>query len=99
MRVVSIKSKVHGAEWPGGFGGENFLKHCLCNPDEFTVTYAEADEADIKQDKYSKETLKTFGMPALRDIYKILAEDKPDAPAPTTSVDGIIKAIMELQGE
>lgn len=104
MKIVSIFNKLTNNTFPGDFGGENFLKHCLNNPDEFTITYAQDDVDEPKIDKYSPEALKAYSMPDLREIYKVLLEKfiedgGENAPPPTTSVDGIIKAIVKLQGD
>lgn len=99
MKILSIYNKLTNNTFPGGVFGDNFEKHCLNNPDEFTITY-DVDEP-AKEDKinYSIETLKAFSMPELRTIYKVLSDGIEDPPPPTTSVDGIIKAIVKLQGE
>lgn len=98
MKIKEFHNKRTGDTLPAGIWGENFDKYCLTNPDEFEVIYSdELGEQEEKPTVYSKEELKGYSMKSLREVYDSLAESVENAPAPTTSKDGIIKAILEMQ--
>ncbi|MEI6478621.1 MAG: hypothetical protein WCO52_06625 [bacterium] len=99
MKIKAFFNKLTNNELPAGVWGDNFDNHCKQHPEEFDVIYSdEPEEATEAVTHYEKGSLNSLSMKALREVYDSLAEGKEDAPPPTTSKDGIIKSILELQG-
>lgn|ERR1035437_11088384 len=96
-KVTTFFNRTTNATFPAGVFGEIFDTYCLSHPDEFDYTYEEDVNAKEKPTVYKAGELKAFSMKDLRAIYNHLAEGREDAPPPTTSVDGIIKAILAMQ--
>ena len=97
QKVVSFFNRTTGATFPAGVFGDIFDTYCLAHADEFDYTYEEDLTTEEKPTVYKAGELKAFSMKDLREIYNHLAEGREDAPPPTTSVDGIIKAILAMQ--
>jgi hypothetical protein len=97
-KVLRIINHVTGRIIEPGYFSDITVEQCLRSPSEFEVVYDRAEPDPEAPTLYSGEALAKFSMKDLRDIYNSLAEEVETPPAPSTSKDGIIKAIIELQG-
>jgi hypothetical protein len=97
-KVLKIINHLTGRVFEPGQFSDITVDQCLRNPNEFEVVYDHSEPEEETPTKYNGEALAAFSMKALRDLYNSLSEGLSEPPAPTTSKDGIIKAIIELQG-
>lgn len=94
--VIKIINNETGRVIPKGHFSEITVEQCKRDPSVFTLVYDDSP-AEEKPTTYNKNELAAFSMKDLREIYDMLAEGRENPPAPTTSKDGIIKAIETLQ--
>jgi hypothetical protein len=97
-QVLKIINHLTGRVFEQGQFSDITVDQCLRNTNEFEVVYDRSEPEEEAPTKYNSEALAAFSMKALRDLYNSLSEGLSEPPAPTTSKDGIIKAIIELQG-
>lgn len=95
--VIQIINLETGRVIPKGHFSEITVEQCKREPSVFKFVYDDSPTEE-KPTTYNKNELAAFSMKDLREIYDMLAEGRENPPSPTTSKDGIIKAITELQG-
>ena len=96
--ILSITNKKTGSVFPGGVLGPIGEAQAIKNPEVFEIAY-QKDEALSEElpTVYDKAQLKKLSMKALRDIYAMKSKDVSEPPSITTSIDGAIAAILQLQ--
>ncbi len=96
--VLHIINRITGRVIPKGCFSDITVEQCKRDPNEFEIVYDNSKPEEEKPTLYGSEALAAFSMKDLRDLYNSLAENHENPPPPTASKDGIIKAIIELQG-